>query len=228
MIDFSNARSIVTPKGEVALIERGGEILFRKQKYKREVAYLESTGTQWIDTGYCPNGETAVECKFQFVGTPAVQTRPFGSNRSGTGTGSKMSLDMYVSSSGDIRYSFGLQDSGAGKWTQFLPQTFPDENIHTWYMDKNIVKYDDAEAKTAVGTVAQSTFPVYLFWCNLNGQGTIQSFVGKIYHTKIWENGILVRDFIPVLDWNDVPCMYDKVSDELFYNQGTGEFSYSD
>jgi hypothetical protein len=36
----------------------------------------------------------------------------------------------------------------------------------------------------------------------------------------------LVADFIPVLDLNDTPCMYDKVSGELFYNKGTGEFLY--
>jgi hypothetical protein len=43
----------------------------------------------------------------------------------------------------------------------------------------------------------------------------------------VWENNALIHDFIPVLDWNDVACLYDKVTDELYYNQGTGEFSYA-
>ena len=28
----------------------------------------------------------------------------------------------------------------------------------------------------------------------------------------------------PVLDKNGIPCMYDKVTDQFFYNQGTGQF----
>ena len=36
----------------------------------------------------------------------------------------------------------------------------------------------------------------------------------------------MIRDLIPVLDWDMKPCMYDKVSGELFYNAGKGEFSY--
>lgn len=32
----------------------------------------------------------------------------------------------------------------------------------------------------------------------------------------------------PVLDWSDHLCMYDKVSGELFYNAGTGEFVHGD
>ena len=34
----------------------------------------------------------------------------------------------------------------------------------------------------------------------------------------------MVRDYIPVVDKNGVACMYDKVTKELYYNDGTGEF----
>ena len=46
----------------------------------------------------------------------------------------------------------------------------------------------------------------------------------RIHACKIYKGSTLVRDFIPVLDWDMAPCMYDKVSGELFYNQGTGNF----
>lgn len=49
----------------------------------------------------------------------------------------------------------------------------------------------------------------------------------KIYYVKIWDsNNNLVFNGIPVLDLNDEPCLYDKVSKQFFYNQGTGTFSY--
>ena len=46
----------------------------------------------------------------------------------------------------------------------------------------------------------------------------------KLYYFTIWQNGVKAREMIPVVDWQDVPCMYDKVTGTLFYNAGTGEF----
>ena len=50
----------------------------------------------------------------------------------------------------------------------------------------------------------------------------------KFYSIKIYdkETQILVRDFIPVLDKEGTPCLYDKVEKKFYYNQGTGEFEY--
>ena len=39
------------------------------------------------------------------------------------------------------------------------------------------------------------------------------------------QNGNYVFDAIPVIDLSVRPAMYDKVSGQLFYNQGTGEFT---
>lgn len=80
-------------------------------------------------------------------------------------------------------------------------------------------------------TVADSSLPhkVWLF-----GAGNPDSSWGcipsswRIYYAKFWDKqtGNLVRDFIPVLDTNNVACMYDKVTEQFFYNQGTGTFTY--
>lgn len=48
----------------------------------------------------------------------------------------------------------------------------------------------------------------------------------KLYSCKIWNDNILVRDFIPVLNKAGVPCLYDKVEEKFYYNQGEGEFLY--
>ena len=49
--------------------------------------------------------------------------------------------------------------------------------------------------------------------------------LARIYNISFrTANNILVRDFIPVLDKDGVPCMYDKVTVQFFYNQGTGQF----
>ena len=50
----------------------------------------------------------------------------------------------------------------------------------------------------------------------------------KIAYMQFFENGSLVRDFIPVRFTNELGqsegAMYDKVSRQLFRNAGTGQF----
>ena len=47
----------------------------------------------------------------------------------------------------------------------------------------------------------------------------------KIYSCRIYENEVLVRDFIPVKDTNEVACLYDRVENKYYYNKGTGTFT---
>lgn len=46
----------------------------------------------------------------------------------------------------------------------------------------------------------------------------------KVHYCKIWDNGTLVCDFIPVKDESGIPCLYDTVSATYFYNHGSGSF----
>ena len=62
-----------------------------------------------------------------------------------------------------------------------------------------------------------------------NYSGMVKCFYENlyIYYFKIYDNDVLVRDFIPVLDSNKKPALYDKVEGKFYYNQGTEEdFEY--
>lgn len=48
----------------------------------------------------------------------------------------------------------------------------------------------------------------------------------KFYYLKIYEGENLVKDFIPVLDTNNKPCMYEKIGKTFHYNTGEGEPTY--
>ena len=50
----------------------------------------------------------------------------------------------------------------------------------------------------------------------------------RISSARIRKSGVLVRDLIPVLDKNGVPCMLDRLTNNLYYNQGTGTFAYEE
>ena len=76
------------------------------------------------------------------------------------------------------------------------------------------------------GTVTNST-PIGIFTMLVNDSP--QSFGNmnamRLHSFKIYENDVLQRDFYPVLDSNGVPCLYDIVTGNYYYNQGSGNFT---
>ena len=101
------------------------------------------------------------------------------------------------------------------------------ENIYefeAWNNNKIIVNGQEFDASSY--NVGKDTVSLYLF--TYGGQPTNEAFLSNVrfYYCKIYDNDALVRDYIPVIDSSERPCMFDKVSKECYYNQGTGEFLY--
>lgn len=193
----------------------------RKKKYYCEVEYIENTETgstrNWINTGiFVDPTATKWEVRVAF---------------NDTGTGKLMGSGY----AGNTRFNLGIEGNKfrfgfATTWFDANASILtPDTNPHTWSLDATTKTGTiDGYSATSTAEFGVDRYPIALFG-RANGATSVETSnttVGKIYYTKIWQNNVLVRDMIPVLDWNYVPCMYDKVSDELFYNQGTGNFSY--
>ena len=47
----------------------------------------------------------------------------------------------------------------------------------------------------------------------------------EIYQITCYKDDKIVRDFIPVVDKNNQVCMYDKITGEFFYNEGSLNFA---
>ena len=100
---------------------------------------------------------------------------------------------------------------------------------HKIYIDANKIYIDDVLSGTASESTNTTTFEsTMLLWTQwLTSSTTSSCSTIKIHYFKMWnENNELVFDGIPVLDNEETPCMYDKVSRQYFYNQGTGTFGY--
>lgn len=71
-----------------------------------------------------------------------------------------------------------------------------------------------------------SEFPMYMFAQQSAGNAEyVEASYFRIYECKIWENNVLIRDFVPCYRKSDnKPGMYDVVNDVFYINQGTGEF----
>ena len=104
-----------------------------------------------------------------------------------------------------------------------------DVSLNEWktiYLDKNIIKVDNASI--SISNASYSTQPsktMYLFAANYAGNPwSDRLFKGKIRSVKIYNGENLLTDFIPVRV-GQVGYLYDKVSGELFGNQGSGNFT---
>jgi flagellin-like hook-associated protein FlgL len=62
--------------------------------------------------------------------------------------------------------------------------------------------------------------PITIF----KGNATLGKASMKLYDCKIYDDGVLVKDYIPVVDHNGKVALYDKVNEELVYDENGGDF----
>jgi len=178
----------------------------------KQLEYIESTGTQWIKTGFKPNQDTKVEVDFEFnkgVGANAVF---FGA----TGLWSNATFGFYLTDVGNT-YSNYNNDTNISNY--FAPV------LNTRYLyvhDKQNIYVDGILKYTHAAATFQSTGNLFLGVILIR---TEYAFKGKCYSFKIWDNGTLVCNFIPAKRNSDNEIgMCDIVSQTFFTNAGTGVF----
>lgn len=70
-----------------------------------------------------------------------------------------------------------------------------------------------------------SPLPICLFALNNNEQ-VVQFSSIRVFYLNLYNGGQRIIDFVPVLDADGTPCMFDKISRTCFYNDGSGTFGY--
>lgn len=164
----------------------------------QEVEYIESTGTQYINTEVAPKANTRVVLDVAFT-----EARLTGDERFGWG-----------SSGNQEAFLFGADATGwyiniSPDWkTSCRPDTPFDNERHVFDVASGSQKFDGAECGTsAIGSTATATQYLYLFGSHVEWQSTLTYPVkARLYSCKIYEGDTLVRDY--------VPC-YKKASGEI-------------
>ena len=177
--------------------------------YKR-VEYLESTATSGfgIDTGIKGSNNVEFSIKFNclYSGTGCILGSRISSTRN----------EIQVSS-----HNNGIFRMGNINYN--IP--FSINAIHEASLVDGKYILDDTVTTVDVGNW-KNDFNIHLFVLNESNNLT-QGSRSKIYFCKLYENKELVRDFVPCLDENSVPCMFDLVEGIPYYNIGSGEFLYN-
>lgn len=189
--------------------------------------YIESTGTQYIDTNFSASSTDTAEIEFELTDTTQTLSNYLtGSYHFVSGTATIISASSLYRGDG-IRYAaWGSRRTQS----ETLTVSTPDLNKHTIKDDRtNMTIYFDG---TSAGTYTHnfSDDYIYLFAARSESGTTIDpsgKIKARIYSFKVTDsNNQKLIELVPVLDGNGVPCMWDTVSQTFFYNQGTGDFLY--
>ena len=168
-----------------------------------ELEYIESTGTQWIDTGIN---------QARFVHDIAFTTK---NNKN------------LMGNSASAGWYWGQERSSNDDGYELASK-----HIYTNSRERRIVEYNNINQHnitlTANGrTVSHDTDTIiytnYVLF-RIYDSNTYYTN-SKLYKFQAYNaNDVLVRDMIPAKNASGVVGMYDMVSDQFFTNQGTGDF----
>ena len=189
--------------------------------------YLQSTsGLQYFNTDYIPN-------------TEETGIYVFAKMMSGCPIGASVRYLKYFTVEA-TRFGHPITGNIGYTWPSVHhPYTFTEVYLN-WKKSKstilNLVAYDTISMNhTTWGeTESYPTLPISCpLWIGGNNAANGQvepihsQFVGKIFRIKISEGDEIIRDYVPCLDADGVPVMYDVINGITLYKQGTGEdFGY--
>ena len=181
-----------------------------------QLEYIESTGTQWIDTGFIANGGMILDAKVlpvnneMMLGSIAPTAIDPNTTRNlisytSNGVYNLQKLNVYTSTYAD-----------AGTSPAVIHFDTTGTNFYCT-VNGNVV----VDMITS-GTLTNQTTTVKISFSDYNS--TTRS--GRYYYVKITAaDGNVVRDFVPARRASDNTIgMYDTVTNTFFTNAGTGEF----
>lgn len=181
-----------------------------------KVDYIQSSGTQYINTNFIPSPDTRVRMVCRTTSITA-QNRFFGCN----GTSSSLFYNVY--SNGSTKYAFAYQDN-SGNWVS-TNVAADSSKIHTFDLDgyHKIMALDDGVtykgSLTSYTATKKAPYALFLF-ANSNSDGSVTNQTKmRLYECQIWDKGIAIRNFIPCIRISDsVVGLYDTVTRTFFEN----------
>ena len=183
------------------------------QQYQ-QVEYLESTGTQYIDTDVVPNNETGFCLIASF---PEVVNDIYRFGCKGSGAENRF---VVATASNSIYFGFNGIVPNGGKWN-ILANCFYKLELNFFNS-----RYADVDNRSPYyWGYPWGSIPYSALMFGRNNSGNISASAQRIKECKMTQGNKLVRDFIPCYRKADNKAgMYDLISGEFYTNQGTGEF----
>lgn len=171
--------------------------------------YIESSGTQYIDTGYKPTNNSRVVMEVEALKSGVY---PFFGARTANGVDSFVLWEM---SSNSIRSDFnttGIETTVS----KVLSHVVIDKN-------KNVCKFGDTTITNGAASF-NCSYNLCLLALNSGGEVDERKLSAKLYRCQVYDNDKLIRDFKPCKNSNGILGLYDSINNKFYKNSGTGNF----
>ena len=182
-----------------------------------ELEYLESTGTQYIDTGIIPDANTGLKIEVMCSNT----------------------TDSYAAglrdTTGNTRWTIGHDNNGFyygyGNWGRGNDNISSNVKVSAslnFLNDKKFtVNNNGVETTVSLPTLSFTPSNNIRLFGSSGVSASYAKWSGKIYSVKISQGQNIVMDLVPVRV-GLTGYMYDKISGQLFGNAGTNSFYYEE
>lgn len=173
-----------------------------------QIEYVQSDGgAHWIDTGFKPNQNTGIIAKFQLLSSTGNQTPIFSRTSRNVA-----SFGVFLDSN-----SKWIADYGTLRYTN---SSISAQTLISLNFNKNVVKFNN-NSYTFDAQTFQGSSNLTIF--GMNTGGTVQHAAKmKLYSCEIYDNGTLIRNFIPCKNSSGTIGLYDIVNSQFYTNVGTG------
>lgn len=179
------------------------------------VDYLESVDYQFISTGLTTTNDTGLRAKWMWC-TSSISR---GNQHVLSGGGAYLFRPRTANSVWNAQAEFGKVTINV---TPIKRNVMYDCSVN-W--KNSLIATINGEIHSLEGA-SQSTNTIQVQLFAYNNNTNVYGFTGRIYSAQVTRGEEIVRDFIPCLDDTGTPCMFDIITENAFYNKGTGDFLY--
>lgn len=185
-----------------------------------QLEYIESTGTQWINTGITNWNQTIeYEIKLGIRQQTGGTTTFWGCFDSWSANGNNTpAISTYASYRVPTNFAAGYAATSGTDIGIANGQTgiFALKGDTISWSEGISAPFDRNKTFT-------NTTPFHLFSTYYNGEPQ-EHAAYPLYYAKFWLNGELIRDFVPCKNGDGEIGLWDKVEDKFYGNSGTGTF----
>jgi hypothetical protein len=188
-----------------------------------ELEYIQSTGTQYIDTGFIPNQNTRVDIRFSAASYANNALFVYGAGADSTSNAFEMYPWTYGTGQA-LQFNYG---NGANAY-QFVGAPVVNKIITTYQNKTTCQSVINNTISTASHAAQNFTAPYTLTLFALHRASIIKSTSAaamKLYSCQIYDNGKLVRNFVPCKNASGIAGLYDRVEKKFYHNAGTNSFT---
>lgn len=184
------------------------------------VEYIQTSGSQYIDTGVKASASIGMSADFCFIDTRSNQNLAQAYSQPEK---YQITVLQVTNLYGGIKFTCGYYNTN-----KIIKDADTNRHIYHFNVDGQYTVEMDG-IQYAKADSSKTTFPTDArnLWLFVRNSPYVDGYAYmKLYSCAMYDGGRKIRDFKPCLDADGVPCLYDLISKTAFYNQGTGSFTW--